>query len=131
MDINKLFVGDIYKCTGGTIIEHFVMDKEGCASIEQELYKKAALLIKTKYYFVDIDNLNLFEILLIYLSENKNTKYLNNKFDQKFMRRHPSREGELFVNRKSVTPYLDHIDSDSNNVSIRSLQKSRQRKQEI
>ena len=131
MDINKLFVGDIFKCTGGTITERHVGDRDGCVSIEQELYKKAALMIKTKYYFVDIDTLNLLEILFMYLSENKTTKYLNNKFDQKFMSRYPYRKEELFVDRTTVTPYLEHIDSDSNNVSIRSLQKTRQRRQEI
>lgn len=133
MKTNQIFIGSIKKCI--KYEEHPIFsscmsignepifeDYFGSITVESEMYKKDAILLKVDNSgYVDIDNLNnLFNYINVYKNINNNGFTLGGLI----MTTSPYCEGSLFVDTNDDTfrPYYDK-DNKAENVSILKLRK--------
>ena len=131
MDSNRIFIGNIMRCTGHQerpllVMESFgTIDSFGSIETTQELAKENAILLKTKHgYYVDVEGLSLFDIMYLYLEDDKcitsgtmSWKLFMGTFSGLYV-------GELFVDRDTLHPYV----LEKPKVSIRTLGKESEKK---
>ena len=101
MQNERIFVGDIHKCTLYSKINHKVDDNNGLTYVvmKHKVYKKDVTLMKTKTgFFADIEGLNIRDMALIY----------NAGIGQNLLDVQPCGKEHLFVNEESLKSYNDH-----------------------
>ena len=129
MKANRVFVGDIKKCTKyeeHTLFSSEIFIGEDCIGgdsfghtvAECELYKENAVLIEFNGGYVDLDNLKSFiDYLKVYGDITKNGFYEGGLI----MSTSPHCSDSLFVDSESVKPYNNKQNKDK--ISARQLRK--------
>jgi hypothetical protein len=133
MKTDSIFVGDIRVCTkydthtilttetyiGDTCIGS---DSFGHIEKEDELYKKGAILLKTKNGgYVDLDNLNM-QLQLYMAIMSKNEAFYPSSYPQNLiMMTSASYQGSLFVDTQTLKPYKEIQSEAKNNITIKQL----------
>jgi len=98
MSNERIFVGNIHKCTRHTRKDHHVNNYTKLTHVimKHELYKENATLMKTKTgFFADIDGLDIRDLALLY----------NTGIGDELLPTEPDFEGQLFVDEKSLVNY--------------------------
>lgn len=131
VEIDSILIGNIMKCSNYKKVSSFEIATDtditsfGHIETNQEIYKENAILIKTKNGgYIDIDTLRTF---LDYINIYRYTLKQGFRLGGLIMATDPISVNSLFVDEKSLKPYKnDNIDY--NNMSIRQLKKSINRK---
>ena len=128
MKCDKIFIGDIGKCTTYKKFTPFEPDfvsnpsttknTLGYIDIDDELYKENAILLQiADGIFIDLDSFHsFFNYLKIYKEIHKNSEF---HLGELIMNTAPTALGDLFIEENSLKPY--YLDIKSNNISIHKL----------